>query len=296
MALFDDIKAQLDNQAPAQATPNYQAIATKLLAAKSGKVASGPATAPAASQLGQTAAVAAASDPLGSKVQGLLGSQALGAQAVQQRAEQDQAQQALSAQRQQSYADLAAGQQKGAMTRQAQEQEATSGLLAQKNINIAQTTAAYQQGLDRLASDRRISENDLFTGFRHGNQELSQRADAAQLESLAQTMALRDEAYVDNLQRVGDLSGLRDDAAFRREYIRVQNDNNEELTNLFNGWAVQFNDNKNGFNEMISGMDVDSAMKNYTTVAQAEGEAQMVKGGIKIGESAYAAKKEGEKK
>lgn len=296
MALFDDIKAQLDRQPKAAPVPSYQKMAEKLLKAKAGIIDSKPSSTPAASRRGEQAAVAAASEgALGSRVQGLLASQGLEAQAAQQRAEAGQAQAELSAQRQSSYADLSSGLQKSALQRQAQEEEASSRLLAQKNIQQSQSSAAFQRAADKLASDRKVSEDDIFRTFRQGSQELGQRRDAAALEELAQTLALRDDAYATEIKRVGDLNGLADEGAFRREYARIQNNNNEQLTQMYNDWFIEFNKDKNAFAEKLANIDMDSAMSAMKTIAQAEGEGQMIRGGVKVGQAVYEGRKQSER-
>jgi len=295
VALFDEIKAKLDTQKAPAATPNYQAMAAKLLAAKSGKAAPASTTAPAASQLGQTAAVAAASEGIGSKVQGLLASQGLEAKAQAQRAEAAQAQATLNAQRQQSYADLAAGQQKGALQRSSQEDLAGASLISQRNIQNAQTSAAYQQGLAKLASDRKVAQDDLFSSYRQGTRQLAQRQDAADLEQLATTMALSDEAYINQILQVGELNGLRDSANFQREYARLQNNNDEELAQFSAEWFQKYSSDKNQFDVDLANMNGDVAMQVMAQVARAEGQSQMIQGGTKVGTAAYGSYKESQR-
>jgi len=214
--LFETIKKQMDKRKPADVQPAQSQIAG-VLAAKGGKAGAGTG-APKASSLGEGAAIgeaqaaagagAAKSDQIAT---GLL--QAANNLKTQQKA----AQQALASQNTNVQTQLAtAGTAQRAQT-SANEANALARTQAAETQTVERINNAASMQLKKLASEKQTNLNGMLDEFEHSNRELEFRKDSVELEQIGFLLAMRDQAYVDEIKRIGEERNLRSDLEFQKE-------------------------------------------------------------------------------
>lgn len=101
--------------------------------------------------------------------------------------------------------------------RGAQQDEAMAKLSSDEQMKTQQLTAAFDQALNSLKTDKAITEESIFNQYARGTEELEMRQDGAELEQLAFALRMRDQQYVDQLQRVGKVQRLENNLQWREE-------------------------------------------------------------------------------
>lgn len=223
MALYDALQKRLNktNKAllsEAGKTDTGASIAS-IQQAAGGKATSAPTGQPSLAE--QSAASGAVQDVKTAAAATGLQAQALGmaeqaeaantALGEQQLAEQlRQGQQGLAAQATTQRANLASG-----------EKLAMDKLQSTEEMKRDTITSQAEQAVANLLSNKKISENDIFASFAQDERELEFRRDQASIEQLGTMLALRDRAYVDELERVGRQRNLDDQQGFEKEAARL---------------------------------------------------------------------------
>ncbi len=277
MALYDDIQARLRTSKAKAPIEDDQAAVTAALAAKSGRAAD---TGPRASSIGQNVAQAAnagaaasndlaakaAAEGLATKAAGVAGEASAGAERLASQARQVQS--AIAAKGVQGGANRQAAATNFGITQGAESAAATADM-----------TSKFNRATADMAADRGVTEADLFQSFKQGNAELAQRKDAAQLEQLAQTMALSDRAYVDNLNRIGATRRLEDEINYNKETAGLMIDKSLEQLAGNLGFKSVMDQSDREFAEMMASIDADTALSILAKQTQSAN-TQMIAQGI----------------
>ncbi len=280
MALLDDIKNRLQAPVPTL-TPagNSQSAIQSLLGTKAtGKAAIGGAT-PKASNIGEQVAkqtVAQQASQLGQQQQ--VQAAQLGQEQEQLTTSIESAKQDLAAKRQEQEKNNASQWQMGENARLAQSDESMAKLSQQNQMHLAQLSSSYNQKVKEMASERGIASDDIFAQFTQGNQELADRADAAQLEQLAFNMRFSDNQYLDQLSRVGKVRMLENDLNFRKEAAKLRMGDDMSLFLDQLGWLDGYNDSNRKFSEKMNSLDLDFAMSFSDKAAAAQNKQQIATG------------------
>ncbi len=194
---------------------------------RAGRGKAGPARGPAASALGEEAAITAGREALREQTfaERLGGVQARGREEAlaeeqalresQLRRQEQQQREQLAAQATAARQDIEAGAEEARLRREAREATTTRTL-----------NARAEQQLRDLTSQRNITTDDLFAEYRFDLAELRDRQDASQLEQRAFLLAMQDRAYLEELDRVGKEQQLTDDLQFEKEMNRLVFGNN----------------------------------------------------------------------
>lgn len=282
MALFDEIKKRLGSQ---QTTPTSaemgggQAETQRVLAGKSGKARA--AGVPAASTVEEQAAVNAGRTALAQQAaKGALAAEQVGQQTSALATEAALGRERLGAQQRMAEAELAtrgamAAGARGAAAEQFAAQQTAQAAMAQEKL-----AAAMTQATANLASERGVTEADLFESFRQGNADLAQRKDAADLEQLLFAKALSDKAYIQNLIQVGQMNRLQNDADFARESQRLILGDALEGLLTQQDWQAAYNGDERAWQEKVGSMDNELAIQiAMSKIAQANA-AMYTKGAV----------------
>ncbi len=219
--LFDSLQKKLNGDDEENTLAPEQGSLAAALTAKGGKA--GAATGPAASTVGESTATAAGTSALdqGRQTGQLMGAQ-VGAQAGAEAAAAKTAA-AGSAAAQREQAQTLATQAAGAQATVTQgEQQATSQINAKESLNVDQINAKADDTIRQLAADKSMSVDNIWREFTASSQDLAFRKDAAKIEEIGFTMAMRDKAYVDELNRIGAERQLTDKLNFQDESNRIQ--------------------------------------------------------------------------
>ena len=163
-----------------------------------------------------------------------------------------------------------AEQMAGAQTEQAAAEVQQKGQMAAAELGQAQAAVTEAErgeradlALRQQQSQQRASQQkqQILRELGQGRRTLDTEKDRAKLEQLSHTMALSDRKYVDQLQREGQKLRLDNDLAFREALQKSILGSNEELLRegLGNKDILQADDRE--FREMMSGIDIDFAMK-----------------------------------
>jgi hypothetical protein len=259
--LFDALKNSLNaQQAPAPVESEQQQI-QKVLAAKSGKAA-GTGGAPKASNLGEAQAInitQAQSAQVGQQA----ATAAVGVQTdAANLATQDRVFQAGQQAQARSAADEIATRTAGTTEAiAAREQNATAQRQSQELMRTDAINSAASQKLKQMATDKRISVDDIFAEFKASNKELEFRKDAAELEQVGFLLAMQDKAYVDTLEMIGKEQNLRDELSFREEMYRVTFGNElNDLTDKLN-FQTKYNADQRAFEMELAKIDINAALQ-----------------------------------
>jgi hypothetical protein len=177
------------------------------------------------------------------------------------------------------------------VTRGAATQSLNTSLVGAEGRSLQAATQKSQNAIADLASEGRNQTEDVFQQFRQGSQELAFRKDAAQLEQVAQTMALSDKKYVDELINIGTMRRLDDANEWQAEMERLTL--GDKLDDLLKGldFKVDLNADKRTFDEQMATMSSDLALQILgTQIASANAKQTLegVTGLAKAGASAYA--------
>lgn len=276
MALLDELKRRIGIAKP-QPPQDAQATLQTLYQAKTGKEA---AAAPVASSVGQDVAkeqlaTQQAQQQQQANLQTLGLEQAASAQASQL----DQLRARLAAEKKLAEQQMAA---KGAMARSALtggEARASAQLAGQEENKINAVNAAYKNKLTDLATNRRLSVDDIFSQFQQSNQELELRKDNAQLEQLGFQAALANKSYLQEIDAIARQRGLENDLSFKKEYARLKS--GEQMDSLIRqlGWKGIADADDRAFQEQLARMSVDQAIS-LANAQMAQSNKQAIASGI----------------
>jgi hypothetical protein len=220
-----------------------------------------------------------------------------GVQQATQQAEIQGQQQALTQQadlRQQQYQanrqalDAQSGMQQRGIA--AQEQMAGRNLDANKARKIDQINASASRALAQLAAESQLTTDDIFANFRRENKDLAARRDAAQLEQLGHILALQDQSYLDELNRIGERRRFYDKAEWAKEKQRLIY--GENLNNVMNDLGFRRGEDikDRQFQEQLAYMGAEDALKVAMAAIQDANNAAIASGvisGTKAGVSMY---------
>lgn len=258
MALYDDIQARLRTSKAKAPLEDDQAQVQAALAAKSGRATD---AGPRASSIGQNVAQAAnATQAAQQGVANQVAAEGLATKAAGVEAEANTGAERLASQARQVQSALAAKAAQGAATRQTNATNFQTQQAAESAGATANMTNAFRRASADLAAERGTTEADLFQSFKQGNGELAQRKDAAKLEQAAQTLALSDKAYVDQLNRIGTTRRLQDETKFNRETGQLMIDKSLEALAGNLGFKSIMDQDDREFSEMLAGIDADTAL------------------------------------
>ncbi len=128
---------------------------------------------------------------------------------------------ALREQGQQARADLAlTGQMERGKIQQGEEL-AGQRIQARSEQEILQINHTANQALDRMASERGVQQDRLFTQFERGADDLADRKDAAELHQAAFMYSFANKQYCDELNRIGQERRLNDQNVWTEECQQV---------------------------------------------------------------------------
>lgn len=279
MALFD----KLTQQQPLQ--PSNQSAIEKVLQAKKGRVG------------GQTTgSLNIAEQGIQAETQGQMRQQAAAGGVQQaglaQDAQQQQQQLALQQQAQQQKGELAtagiesqAARQQRAISSQEQMQRQDLDAGLRRKIDLMNSKA--NQALSNLSAEYGLNSDDIFSSFKRENVALEARRDAVQLEQLGHVLALRDRAYLDELNRVGERRKLYDKANWEREKRGVIY--GENLSRVMDDLGFRRGEDikDRNFQEQVAYMDLDTALKMSIQAAKDANTTAMASSIISTGSAAF---------
>ncbi len=295
--LFDSLSKNLTSQAasPPMFAPQQADVASGLRA-KSGKAPTS-STAPKASNVGESAATGLAT----ATVDAAAGNSALAGAKVEnaaqtQQAKIDAADATLASQTRSAQAQQAQQAQLAGESTQATEQMATSQNLVQEQLKIAQINNSADQTLRSLAAEKETSVDNIFQGFESSEKELLYRRDASELEQIGFNLAMRDRAYVDEINRIGAERDLNDKLNFKAEMQDLVL--GTELSNAMDemGFKTKLNASQREWDYYIASIDVESAERLASAAVQDAGRMAMIgaTGSLaKAGTDGYSAKEKG---
>lgn len=277
MSLASEIKNRLANKTSTTPTGEQAAATKKLIQKSTGKqVAGGPRTSNIGEQVLQDKAKAAQDTTRASAV-----TQASALQQSEQGVADKLAQgrEQLASKGRTSEQGIIAGEQAAQMNVDFRADESEAKLSANEDANIKQINHKADQQLQQLASDRGVSLDSIFSKFSKSNKELEFREDAAELEQLAFNLRLRDNEYVDTINRVAKENNLEDELAFREESQKLIW--GEEMASLMRdlGFKSDLNISAREFAQKLGKMDVNAAMAVYDSQQQAANSQMVIQGG-----------------
>lgn len=277
--LFEQFNQRLAEPEPQK---DVQAQVQKVLGAGSGK-AGGASTTPAASTLGQQAAQSQVQE---AQQQQRLQGAITGAQLKSQ--EQQQAARVKAETSKQDLLDDMAAQDRVVKETLAlqqiagAEQLATDKMSAERRMTINAMNNAARQKLAVLASDREATIEDLWSTFQRSEKDLGLRRDGAQIEQLGFIMALQDEQYTAELDRIGKRRMLEDEVQFEQEMLntRLGNSMYSFMENM--DFLEAFNADRRTYLDQLSKIDVNFAIKMAQAALDEENSAKAWQGGINV--------------
>lgn len=278
-SLLDQIK-KAQNQQPGAVAPQQQAV-TNVLKAKTGKA--GPSAGPGASSVGEDTQIRAAqSQGAGIALQGQQAAVNLGAQADAVAAEGQIGNAALDSEARQAGANLATTnavtrEQLGAKADMAQTQTAASEGMRLREINNA-----ADNKLKELASDRGVIADEIWASFEASNKTLASRRDIAEIEQAGHLLRIKDQAYMDELDRIGRERNLLDEVAWREETTRIGL--GRDMSNVLKDLDFQMNYNSTDrINKReLAKIDINAAIR-LSEAAIADGNRRAIaEGGISV--------------
>lgn len=292
MSLLDEIKKRL--AAPAAgpmpgAAAAEQAGIQEMLRARSGKAA--PSQAPTASAV--AAETAAAAGATGLRELNLAGQQAaarLGATEEQQTAQTALAKQQLQTATEQGTKDIATLRSEAAAGRQTTRQLFDVQQTSKTRQTVNEIQAAADKALANLASERKITSDDLWASFQQGNQDLAFRKDSAQLEQMAFTMALADKKYIQELEQIGALRRLENESNFRKELEGLVLDEQTKALITGQDWERLNQADIRAWEEAMANINIDAALAIATSKTKTATAGHYVEGGGQLAKAAAGGK------
>jgi hypothetical protein len=293
MALFDDIQDRLRQQQQSLAAGGAVPPGTQQALGAAAQAGTGRATSggvPRASNVGEQTAQAAAgaqSAQLASRVGAAADRLATQTQAIDAAADAGTAK--LRAQQSAFDTTQSAQAASRAATRAAATQSLATSLAGQEQRGIASATQQFTNKSADLASEGRAATDDVFAQFRQGTQELAFRQDQAQLEQVAQRLALQDKSYVDELNRIGTLRRLDDDNNWRSEMQRLTL--GDKLSDVIANakFTVDLNADQRAWDEQMSQLNSDTAWAVFQSELQSKNAGQTVQGLSGLAKTAVSA-------
>jgi hypothetical protein len=287
-SLFETLQKKLTEQDDPLAGGQQDKIAAALRA-KSGKATA--AATPGASNLGEQAAQSlgqAAVDQTAQQGQ-LLGTQ-IGQQATLQDQRLDAAKADLASQEQQGQANIATQQQVAAENLQAQQQGAIQGIQFNEALKTEQVITAADQQLRALASERNLSIDNVFRQFAREQKILANRKDQSRIEQVGFMLAMRDQAYMNELDRIGKERDLKDQLNYQDEMTRLVMGENLSLLLDDLDFKTALNADQRAWNEHLASMDLDAAISLASATLHDQNVAAQISGAgdvVKTGTTAY---------
>lgn len=255
MALIDDLKAKLKNIKPASSGPTIGSSAiSSAIAAKEGRTPTTPSAPIASNQMEASALNQARGQTQQLQGQANLQAEQLNLQQTQQRAQDQAAKSALSANVQMEEQAQASKFNAAQSNLNALRNMSNLRLSAEKEAQLKSMSHKANQALQDLASERRTTIDNLFSNFRMENADLAQRKDAFQLQQTAAAMALANEKYVTQINRIGAENNLYQQTQFDKEALRI------ELGNAFDSlvdninWAADFAERQREFEKQMGAL------------------------------------------
>lgn len=236
MALIDDLKAKLKNMKPAQTGPTLGSSAiSSAVAAKGGRAAPSAVSPIASNQMERSALSKASGQAQQLQAQGNLQAEQLNLQQAQQTAQNEAAKSALNAQVKMQEQEQAGKFTAAQSSLNSLRNLSNMKLSAEKEATLKAISHKANQALLDLASEKRTTTDNLFSNFRMENTDLAQRKDSFQLHQTAATMALANEKYIAQLNRIGAENNLHQQIEFDKEAFRI------ELGNAFDSLVDNIN-------------------------------------------------------
>lgn len=238
-----------------------------------------PGAAPAAPSLAEQAAASGAVDAVKTAADASsFQAQALGLAEQQEAAQTSLGQQQLDEQLRQGQQGLAAQATTQRANLASQQSQAFQRLDTQEEMKREAVTMQAEQAVANLLSNRKLSENDIFASFRQDERELEFRRDQAALEQMGTMMALRDRAYIDELDRIGRQRRLDDEQAFTKESARLALGDQLALYLDKLGWAEADLVDNLRFAEKLAQMDINQAWAMMKMATDANNAAMIASG------------------
>ncbi len=158
-----------------------------------------------------------------------------------------------------------------------------SQLLSDEELTTQKIQSTMQQSVQKMLSDKKINEDQIFSQYKQDNKELAFRRDAAELEQLGTTLALRDKDYMREINAIGQERDLQDDISFQREANRLVFGN--KLNTLVEqiGWSEADASDERAFVEKLAQMDIDQAIAIADYAARSESIKSLISGATTIG-------------
>lgn len=128
-----------------------------------------------------------------------------------------------------------------AAQRDAEESMARKSRESQTSTQINQINSTADGKLADIVSASNTEIANLFSGHERGQRELEARADQASLEQKAFLLAMADEAYLEEITRVGDFNQLRDQLKYNEEVNRIVMGN--DMKNVLDDIAFNTSEN-----------------------------------------------------
>lgn len=281
--LFDELQKKLANpEGPAPTAAQGGVLGA--LKAKTGKATTG--SGPSASNVGEQGALGTVAATMGqTRLTGQIQGQQVAQAAQAQQAQVDTAKADMASQRAQ------ANQTRAATTAAANEQRAGAQdmALGQVAFDESQKVEALNASADRsfreLAAEMKVNTDNIFREFAREEKSLAFRKDAAEIEQIGFMLALRDKAYIDELNRVATERDLQDKLNYQDEMTRlVLGDELERLMDDI-GFKRALSANQREWDVYLANMDVETATALAAATMRDEGRSQMISG---VGDTAKA--------
>lgn len=269
-------RKQQFGMAPASA----QTMAEQTQQTATGKVGRGGATPAISNVEAQLAAQAGQAQQAGLAAQQAGQMQALGQQERMIQQQQDLAGRQQAQQLQQQQQQLLAQQNMADQQRAAQEQMAAKELKARDVNNTKQLNNAYANALADLASQRNITEQNLFEYARQERDKLGLEKSNAFLEQVAHAMALADRKYVDTLVRLGEENNLRDELNFKKEAMKTAFGNDFDILSQQLDMQALMNADARESKQLLAKMDINAAIQLAEQAAKEEAYKNIITGGV----------------
>lgn len=215
---------------------------------------------------------------------------ALGQAEQQEAAQTGLQQQALAEEMRQGQQQLAAQATTQRANLASQQSQAMQRLDSNEEMRREKITMEAEQAVANLLSNKKLTENDIWQSFQQDERELEFRRDQAAIEQMGTMMALRDRAYVDELDRIGRQRRLDDQLSFEKESARLALGDQLALYLDKLGWAeADLTDNLR-FAEKLAQMDINQAWAMLKMASDAASAAQVASGvtGIASAGAQYA--------
>lgn len=290
MALIDELKAKLKNIKPTTSVPSIGSSAiSSAVSAKGGRAATQQA--PLSSNQAELSALSQGrTQTLQGQAQANLQAEGLNLQQTQQAEQQKLAQQTQQTQMNMAQKELAGKFIAAQSNLDNLRNLSNIRLDAEKEAQLKAMAQKANQALQNLASERRTNVDNLFSNFRMENADLAQRRDAAQLQQVAAAMALSNEKYITQLNRIGQENALYNQINFDKEALRLELGNAFDLLVDNIDWGAGYAERQREFERQMGQMSNNDAYKIAMSAIEQNNKQQIASGimqGIGVGVKAY---------